>query len=62
MTGDIKGNDKITVILMKDSAHHLELRAPDDADPQDVKDARTLIATTIGKWITEYFTPPTYYQ
>jgi hypothetical protein len=47
---------------MKGSAHHLELRSPNDADPVDVVNARKTIATTIGKWIDEYFTKPTYYQ
>jgi len=44
---------------MKGSAHHLELRAPNDLDPDDVKTARTTIATTIKAWCDEYFPPPT---
>jgi hypothetical protein len=48
--------------VIRDSAHHLELRAPNAADPTDVVTARATIITTIGKWIDEYFKKPTYYQ
>jgi len=44
---------------MKGSAHHLELRAPNDLDPPDVKAARTAITGIIKGWCDEYFTPPT---
>jgi len=47
------------VIFMKGSAHHLELRAPNDLDPPDVKAARTAITGIIKGWCDEYFTPPT---
>jgi hypothetical protein len=44
VTKPIKNNDMIKVIFMKGSAHHLELRAPNDLDPPDVKQARIDIA------------------
>ncbi len=40
-------NDRIVVRLIKGGAHHLDLRSPNPADPQDLTDARTLFTTTI---------------
>jgi len=40
---DIDGNDSIIVKYLKDAAHHLELRAPNEADPSSVKDVRVTI-------------------
>jgi hypothetical protein len=42
------------VKLIQGGAHHLDLRLPNDADPQDLKDARTMFATKIQGWITAY--------
>ena len=36
------------------SAHHLDLRAPNDADPKYVTDARAIELEYIQKWIAEY--------
>ena len=42
LPGTLAKNDKIVVRLIKNSAHHLELRLPNkDYDPKDVVDART---------------------
>lgn len=62
VTSQITGNDKITTIVIKNAAHHLELRAPNEKDGEDVVNARKVISDTIGKWISEYFTPLKYYQ
>lgn len=48
------GNPNIVVKVLKGGAHHLELRSPNDADPQEVKDARTQFATLIQKWVDDY--------
>lgn len=40
-------------ILMKDSAHHTDLRLPSKADPQSVTAARTKEELIIRKWIHE---------
>lgn len=54
LTHEIPGNPDVTVRVLKGGAHHLELRLPNDADPQDVKDARNLIEHLIVNWITNY--------
>ena len=44
-------NDKVTVKVLKGAAHHLELREPNPADPQDVIDVRETIITLLKQWI-----------
>lgn len=51
---DIKGNSKVTVLFIKDSAHHLDLRLPNPADPKTVQDARDVEREQISKWVEEY--------
>ena len=56
---DLPKNKDVTVLVLKGGAHHLELRLPvDDADPQDVKDARVLILGKIQDWIAEWKQAP----
>lgn len=51
----IIGNDKISIIYIGKSAHHLDLREPNDEfDPQEVKDARKMETDIIRGWIKEY--------
>ncbi len=47
VTHQIPGNPDVDVKLLHGGAHHLELRLPNEADPQDVKDARALILQRI---------------
>lgn len=42
------------VIYIKKSAHHLDLRTPNDADPVFVKDARKRETAIIKKIISDY--------
>jgi hypothetical protein len=42
------------VRLIQGAAHHLDLREPNDADPADLKAARTDITTLIQKWINDF--------
>jgi len=46
-------SDSLVAILIKDGAHHLDLRAPNDADPQSVKDARSEEIQHIRQWIQQ---------
>lgn len=48
-----KDNNNIALFI-KDSAHHLDLRLPNNADPDSVKDARNIEMTEIKKWIADY--------
>lgn len=41
-------------IYIPNSAHHLDLRAPNDADPASVTEARQIEATWVGNFIQEY--------
>ena len=49
-----KINDNIVVKVLQGGAHHLDLRLPNDADPQDVKDGRDQFKTQILTWINEW--------
>ena len=42
------------VIYIKNSAHHLDLRLPNEADPGSVKDARDQERAIIKGWIEDY--------
>ena len=43
LTHNLTSNEKITTFLMEGGAHHLDLRAPNPADPEAVKNARASI-------------------
>jgi hypothetical protein len=47
-------SEATTTIWIEDSAHHLDLRLPNEADPDTVKAARQLETETIAKWIDQY--------
>lgn len=47
-------SEATTTIWIEDSAHHLDLRLPNEADPDTVKAARQLETVTIAKWIDQY--------
>lgn len=44
-------NDKITVIIIPDTAHHLDLRASNPNDPASVIAARAMERQEIHKWL-----------
>ena len=46
--------DIYTALYIPMSAHHLDLRAPNAADPDVVTSARLVEANAIGGWISEY--------
>lgn len=54
MNTPIKNNDKIYIIFIGQSAHHLDLREPNAADPKTVTDAREQETSIIQSWIDEY--------
>lgn len=41
-------------VYIEKAAHHLDLRAPNDTDPDSVKVARDVMMATMKKWINEY--------
>jgi len=41
-------------LVIKDSAHHLDLRLPNPLDPTSLAEARMIETATITNWITEY--------
>ena len=49
-----KINDQTIALRIENSAHHLDLRLPNDADPQTVTDARQTETEWIAKWIDQY--------
>jgi len=46
-------SSSLPAILIDHSAHHLDLRAPDPADPQSVTDARNFERQTIAGWLNQ---------
>lgn len=47
-------SDSLVAIMIKDGAHHLDLRHKNDDDPQSVIDARNLEKKYMKKWITHW--------
>lgn len=47
-------NDEILTILIENSAHHLDLRLPNEADPASVVEARKQETEWIAKFIDQY--------
>jgi len=52
---EIKNNDRIHIIYIESAAHHLDLREPNDADPESVTTARAKEIEIMQKWIDEYY-------
>jgi len=48
-------SDTLIAIVIPESAHHLDLRAPNDADPQSVTEARIQEAEIINEWLSDWF-------
>lgn len=44
-------NDKISIIIIPDTAHHLDLRGSNPNDPESVKGARQKEILAIQKWL-----------
>ena len=49
-----KINDETLVLYIENSAHHLDLRLPNEADPQTVTDARQQETEWIAKFVDQY--------
>ena len=49
-----KINDETLVVYIEDSAHHLDLRLPNEADPDTLTEARKLETKWIAKFIDQY--------
>lgn len=47
-------SDEVVILYIENSAHHLDLRLPNEADPQTLTDARTVEMETIAQWIDQY--------
>ena len=45
---------KSVVVNIENAAHHLDLRLPNEADPESVVQARDLEKNEIRKWLQEY--------
>eukprot|EP01118_Nematostelium_gracile_P017240 TRINITY_DN7306_c0_g1_i1.p1 TRINITY_DN7306_c0_g1~~TRINITY_DN7306_c0_g1_i1.p1 ORF type:complete len:130 (-),score=35.88 TRINITY_DN7306_c0_g1_i1:39-428(-) len=51
--GVLQSVSEMDAIFIHDGAHHLDLRAPNEADPQSVIKARQIEETYITQWILE---------
>lgn len=47
-------NANVTSLYIEDAAHHLDLRAPNAADPASVTAARATVSQLIGEWVDQY--------
>lgn len=47
-------SEKTQFILIEDSAHHLDLRLPNPADPPSLTAARKIEMEAVATWIDEY--------
>jgi hypothetical protein len=47
-------SNRTLALYIPHSAHHLDLRLPNEADPSTVTAARDTESLTIAKWIDEY--------
>lgn len=54
VTKNVTDNPDMIAILIKDGAHHLDLRPPNKDDPESVIIARDIERAQIQKWIDEY--------
>jgi len=54
LNDDVFLDDSSIALYIEAGAHHLDLRAPNDADPATVTAARDTEMSYIKKWIAEY--------
>ena len=47
-------SDTLVAIVINSGAHHLDLRAPNPADPEEVTQARQIEMRNIHRWIASY--------
>lgn len=47
-------NDSVVAEIIEDGAHHLDLRTPQDGDPESVVKARAHETAMLKRWIAEY--------
>ena len=47
-------SDETVVLYIEGSAHHLDLRLPNEADPQTLTEARQTETEYLAKWIDQY--------
>jgi dipeptidyl-peptidase-2 len=48
-----KSENPKVVVINADAAHHLDLRLPNEKDPQSIKDMRELVRANIKTWLFE---------
>lgn len=48
-------NDKHEIVIIPDSAHHLDLRSDHPNDPQSVRNARNFHLTKFKSWIRDFY-------
>ena len=48
-------SDSLIAVIIKDGAHHLDLRASNDKDTDSVKAARETHKESIAKWLMDYY-------
>lgn len=47
-------SDSLVAVIIKDGAHHLDLRASNPADTQSVKEGRQIHCDNISKWLSHF--------
>lgn len=48
-------SDSLIAVVIKDGAHHLDLRAANPSDNDSVKSARQVHRDNISKWLKSYY-------
>lgn len=47
-------NPQLTIIIIPDSAHHLDLRGSNPSDPPSIIEARNMEKQAIRKWLLNF--------